>query len=272
MYIERVHIQDLRCFADATIEFEHPDRESSGPLRNVTLLLGNNGVGKTTVLRAVALGALHHALTQSGYVPYSMIRRASQSPPHQGQINAQLIAHGQDLDGQLSARSSPGISGSVTVLRMGDVETFAAMSAINSEVSDAFQQQLYSETSAGVLVLGYGSTRRIDPASEFSRSQRRRLRVLRYDRVANLFEEQLSLAPLAAWLPEFARIKPKLYIRVCDLLERLIPADTRFTGELEGDEYLFERGGIKVGFAALSDGYRGYIGLLGDIFTTSALA
>jgi hypothetical protein len=92
------------------------------------------------------------------------------------------------------------------------------------------------------------------------------LRVLRYDRVANLFEEQLSLTPLAAWLPELARNRPKLYDRVCDLLEQLIPADTRFTGELDGDEYLFERGGIKVGFAALSDGYRGYIGLLGDIF------
>lgn len=106
MYIERVHIQDLRCFADATIEFEHPDREgSNGPLPNVTLLLGNNGVGKTTVLRAVALGALHRALEQSGYVPYSMVRRAPKDSPREALVHANLVAHHQDLVGELTPTS-----------------------------------------------------------------------------------------------------------------------------------------------------------------------
>jgi hypothetical protein len=158
----------------------------------------------------------------------------------------------------------------VSLIRRGDTEQVAprmwSSAGMKHDDFGRFEKQLYSENSPGVLVLGYGATRRVDPASEFSQSRRRKLRVLRYERVSSLFEEQVALVPLAGWLPDLARRKPKLYRQLRKLFDQLIPSDTRFTGELDGDEYLFERRGVKIGFAALSDGYRGYIGLLGDLF------
>lgn len=268
MYIERVQIKDLRCFADATIEFVQPDANAGGALGNVTILLGDNGVGKTTVLRAIALGALHRALVQAGYVPYSMVRRAPDRSCASGLVEAQLIGHPHDFGHGLTSPGSEKFSAVILLEPKGDVEQFTppVVKALPIDMLEKLDQQLYSDDSPGILVLGYGATRRADPASEFSPGRRRKLRLLRYERVSSLFEEQVSLVPLAGWLPKLAHEKPQLHGRVCELLNQLIPPETRFTGELDGDDYLFERGGVKVTFAALSDGYRGYIGLLGDLF------
>ena len=278
MYIDSVTISNLRCFEHQTVPFVNPGARPTGPLNNVTLLLGNNGVGKTTVLRAISLATLNQALTQAGYVPYSMIRRSPGARSGQAEVLAEVLAeirlHDQDLEGRLTTSDlATATSSFVVIVPRGDTEHILP-GDIHSEGSNAgslfaderFERQLFDDRSPGILVLGYGATRRVDPASEFSPGRRRKQRLLRYERVSSLFEEQVSLAPLAGWLPELQREKPKLFGRVCELLGQLIPSDTRFTGKLDGDEYLFERGGIEVGFAALSDGYRGYIGLLSDLF------
>ena len=73
MYIDQLTLENVRTFAMGTpIQFVHPDRvfrsariaaTSSDKLLpkprlpNVTLLLGDNGSGKTTVLRALAAAA-----------------------------------------------------------------------------------------------------------------------------------------------------------------------------------------------------------------------
>ena len=75
MYISELSIENLRTFAGVAKEplsFVHPDCDFRPPhtapsdddnrlprprLRNVTLLLGDNGSGKTTILRAIAASA-----------------------------------------------------------------------------------------------------------------------------------------------------------------------------------------------------------------------
>lgn len=265
MYVDHVQIQDLRCFEDARVEFVHPDADAQRELSNVTVLLGNNGAGKSTVLRALALGTVTVAMTQGGYVPYSMVRRSARAVVKSASVHAQVVVHGQDLTGELSGSGSARWNTETIIARVGDVERIESVFDLAPK-GRSNSDHFFIEDSAGILVLGYGATRRVDPASEFSPRRRRKQRMLRYERVSSLFEEQVALAPLSGWLPELERGKPKLHRRVCELIDALIPADTRFTGELDGDEYLFERGGVKVGFAALSDGYRGYVGLLGDLF------
>ena len=44
-------------------------------LPNVNLLLGNNGLGKTTLLKAVALAALGPAVRSSGIYASRLVRR-----------------------------------------------------------------------------------------------------------------------------------------------------------------------------------------------------
>ena len=79
MFIESIQIEDLRCFRQTAVSFRHPELASPGSaaLPNVTLLLGNNGAGKSSLLRAVSLAALAAVVQSSGYVPFSMVRRSS---------------------------------------------------------------------------------------------------------------------------------------------------------------------------------------------------
>lgn len=50
-YIESLRLKNVRCFEDGELNFSIPD--SNEPLSNVTLLVGENGSGKTTVLQAI---------------------------------------------------------------------------------------------------------------------------------------------------------------------------------------------------------------------------
>ena len=235
MYVSSVKIENLRCFERETVEFVHPDAGLERRFSNVTLLVGDNGVGKTTVLRAVSLVVLNIALQQAGYVPYSMVRRTTIGRGSRAALRAVISCHPQDLNGTLFQQSMFGHDdweSSLSIARKGDVEY--VVDDIAPELVP-YERELYSDRSPGVLVLGYGATRRVDPASEFSPRLRRKTRTLRYDRVASLFEEQVALLSWASWFPEVRHEKPHIYARVCELLDQLIPQDTRFTGELDGE-------------------------------------
>lgn len=51
MYIKRVQLENIRCFEHIEIDFA-----SANDVRKWTVILGDNGVGKTTVLRCIAMG------------------------------------------------------------------------------------------------------------------------------------------------------------------------------------------------------------------------
>jgi predicted ATPase len=53
---------------------------------------------------------------------------------------------------------------------------------------------------------------------------------------------------------------------VIQLINRLMGrGHLQFAAEMEGDEYLFAKRGLKIPFPALSDGYRAYLGWVGDL-------
>lgn len=64
MYIDHLSLTNFRTFRESRIDFVHPEQDFKGlglpvpKLKNVNLLLGNNGMGKTTLLKAIALSAL----------------------------------------------------------------------------------------------------------------------------------------------------------------------------------------------------------------------
>lgn len=61
MYLKKLRLQNIKCFEDVTLEFPHRDGDYSG----WNVILGTNGRGKTTLLRAAAVGTLNPWL---GYV------------------------------------------------------------------------------------------------------------------------------------------------------------------------------------------------------------
>lgn len=53
MYINKVRLQNVKCFADAALQFTHA-KDNTDRQKNWNVILGENGDGKSTLLRAIA--------------------------------------------------------------------------------------------------------------------------------------------------------------------------------------------------------------------------
>jgi predicted ATPase len=263
MYVRRLTIEQLRCFEHAELALQYPGREDGAAvLPNVNLLLGNNGAGKTTVLRAVALAILSPVIQSAGFRPYRLVRRAPGKRAKFAEARAEVELHAQDLGGK------GGGKGEATVVE--DVATRIEVIRDDERVAGATDptghwESMFAERSPAFLLVGYGASRRVESASRFDESVRARSRLLRYERVAGLFEEGVTLTPLGAWLPRMRSENPGRHKQVVDLINELLPDECRFSAETERDDFLFELRGVPVPFAALSDGYRAYIGWITDL-------
>lgn len=257
MYIKSVSAYNFRCFGEVELHLQYPGKITRRPLGipNVSLLLGSNGSGKSSVLRALAIAALAPILKESGFVPYRMVRRPGADPNSllkvraildpleaagQGRQEVQLVAH-------LLRRST---SNQDSLLEKGTPKS-------------PLMRYIYDEKSPVFFVAGYGATRRTE-MDDFSLGSARKSRGQRYQRVASLFEDHVALRPLQSWLPKASAKRQK---EVVQIFNDLLPQDVRFRGKLDviDDQYVFLFQGRPTPFPALSDGYRAFIGWLGDL-------
>lgn len=262
MYVRRLEIENLRAFQSASIDLLYPGRRKDEPfedvgrwpprLPNVNVFLGINGSGKSTLLDAVALALMSPIVSSSGYRPQALVRRPGKGRIPMAYVGAHLVLHPQD--GALPGEHRVGAS----VQKRGDLEFLGTVEPPPSE-------DIFDDSSPAFFFVGYGASRRTEALSASDMATRRKSRALRYERVASLFEDHFALTPLSAWLPEWRSENKGRYSQVVTLLKKLMPPSVVFTGETESGEYLFRHKGINVPFTSLSDGYRTYIGWVGDL-------
>jgi hypothetical protein len=244
IYASSVAAKDFRCFADMTVDLHHPGDGSKLRYPNVNLVIGDNGAGKSTLLKAIAIAALGPILDSSGFVPYHLIRSRRERSEVRGDF---LIDDRHGIPAQLT--------GAVDVVRNGDYEE------VVSRHDRGAWADLFDESDATFLVIGYGVNRRVaEDESErtfLERGRRRR----RYQRVAGLFDQDAVLVPLASWLPT---LRPRRRAEVETLLNKLLPKEANLAERRRADD-VFECRGQEVPYSALSDGYRSFIGWIGDL-------
>jgi len=271
MFIDSIHLENFRTFRSTKIDFVHPDQDfdilglPKPRLPNINLLLGNNGWGKTTLLKAIALAALGPAVRSSGIFPNRLVRREptparGKTPPGphtKAIIEARFTPHPQDQIPQDMGK----LKSRIEVLRKGDLEELNW-----AHESEERWEPIYSASSDALFFVGYGATRRVEKRERVDLSTRNSSVFVRAQRVQSLFEDAYSLLPLNLWLPEFSHKNPGRHTQVCHLINKLMgKGHYNFSGEMEEGEYLFERGGLKTPFPALSDGYRAFLGWIGDL-------
>src|SRR5262249_40681830 len=118
MYFERLDLLNVRTFKRETLEFIHPDRQfqvRKDPegaasallprprLPNVSLLVGDNGSGKSTVLRMLAMTALGPSFADANLPTQGLVRRGPADvvkgkgfDRSQSYIIGQVFLHDQD--------------------------------------------------------------------------------------------------------------------------------------------------------------------------------
>jgi len=279
MYIESLEVENFRCFEKARVLFEFDGRHNTAKaprLPNVNLILGDNGTGKSAILTAITLGVLGPIIQSSGFRPYLLVRRTVQDsdiPSRQHEnaaVQAKIRLYPQDAEmptiwWELGTTGS--VTGQANITRLADTETISSAAQVNP----GKWKPLFDSSSPAFFLTAYGASRRVASREGFDRGAREKSRAPRYQRVAGLFEEAVTLTPVDIWAFEF-RQKERLDEGIA-LLNALLPVPVRVTAEplimggavITPSEVVFRVRGTSLPFSALSDGYRGFVGWVVDL-------
>jgi len=201
----------------------------------------------------------------SGIFPYHLVRHVESesntlsNDENHAFINADFCLHDQDI-------KDPSVTGvslesKIDISKRGDIEKIEF-----PEPEEQLWSHIYSSETDAFFFVGYGATRRVEPGEHFDMGGRRKSKLLRAMRVQGLFEDSYSLIPLTYWLPNYKSVNPGRYKQVCNLIKKIMGrSHYEFKGEMAGGEYVFERGGVKVPFQAMSDGYQAFLGWVADL-------
>lgn len=264
MYAKRLTIADFKCFGRATLDLQYPgrSRQPVSDLPNINLVLGDNGGGKSSVLRAIAIAMLAPALLESGFVPYRLVRRPARggAAPDAAEVKvlgAPVEDVGRGRQGTTDLRARLEVKGG-----RGSLDRLVQDAHAGSPVA----RLLDDDRSPAFFVAGYGATRRVETGG-YSEGSLRRSRGPRYQRVAGLFEDHLALRPLENWLEPLRDERPDMFVAAVDLLSSVLPSDIQFRGEFDREErqFVFDFDGVPTPFSSLSDGYKAFVGWVGDL-------
>lgn len=260
MFVKNLSMYEFKCFEKTTLDLQYPGRKGEGTseIANINLILGDNGGGKSSTLRAIAIAVLAPALMESGFVPYRLVRRMKT-----GRAKKPTLLK---IKGQPTGVEARRGEKNLELLARLEIRDRGSLDRLHTEStpSSPIERLIHDDYSSSFFVVGYGATRRVE-TGDYSEGSSRKTRGLRYQRVSSLFEDHVALRPLQTWL---RRVKsPRLRSEAIKIISDLLPENILFKGRFSDadEQYLFDFEGNPTPFAALSDGYKAFIAWTGDL-------
>ena len=245
MFLKHIHIENVRAIAGLELDLDTHNRRW-------TLLLGENGTGKSTILRCIALllcgrDALPELL---GRDPSSWIRSGQTSARIHGTIATE---QGAKRDVHLE-------------LRRGD--TISRTLDRNAKPLAPLEDAL-AHTARSYFLAGYGASRRLGRAGIRGDEQPS----IRAGTVRTLFDADATLRPLASWAMDLHYVKGESFLELIrSALAELLPDVTFRNIDKTRKTLIFDTADGPVSLDDLSDGYQNVAAWIGDLLyrTTAA--
>jgi len=276
MWLKSIEIKNIKGFREQTISFHNKNK----PYKWITLL-GENGVGKSTLLQAIGLllagsdGAKQ--LISSISSPQDWVRNNSEY----GQLTA-TIQRNNDDKGIMRNKRGKKYSYDYSYFVIGDKNTRIGRKNYppntlnpnpkNSETLDWLRINAFTLDSQGWFAAGYGPFRRLSRKKEDLVSRE----LKRPDRESNFstqFKEDDSLKTFQEWMyyldyriaknPDDAKSKQMMELGKEAIIE-LLPGNIKFDITNDGS-ILFSLENQLIPITQLSDGFRSIIALVGDL-------
>jgi predicted ATPase len=243
MFLQKLHLENFRNLEDVKFDFRNPD----GTMRAWTILLGENGCGKSSVLRAVALLlAGQDALPELLGSIDPWIRNGAEECRMSAQFRT---GENEDREATLVLRRGQGIS----QVLVGNAEGLGGLSSA------------LSRSATNCPLAGYGVYRRLGSSGR-GRGGGQYFNAPRANAVATLFSPDASLNALDAWAMDLHyRQKEAGLAIVRDTLADLLP-NVRFKEiDREAGTLIFETPDGLVPLRQLGGGYQNIAGWCGDL-------
>lgn len=242
MFLKEIHLENFRGFNSLSLSFNE-----TGKTRGRTIIIGENGIGKSNLLKAIS-----------------------------------LVTTGSDALGDLLNSSDNWISigaDSCTIKATIETKDFKERHiSLEFKRGDSLKNILFNNSSLNEIdealnytkrnyfVVGYGASRRLSQTVDLASYKEKAFRNERSQNVATLFYNDSNLHPLTSWAMEIDyQSDGKNLPIIADALNDLLP-NVRFDSiDKINKQLLFKVGKDIIPLNLLSDGYQNVAAWIGDL-------
>jgi hypothetical protein len=273
MFVGKVTLRNVRGFEELDFDLQRPNGKCAG----WTVITGDNGSGKSALLKAIALGLAGRDVARS--LQPSMHRWIRQgASPYQGSIQLEIVPETGDdsfvQGGRLPLSAFP----AKLLLRNGGKDVVLESTTPEGK-SDSYRspdRSIWSSEARGWYSCGYGPFRRVFGASP---AATRLMTVAATARFVTMFEEAASLAEADQWLRNLkykaleeekrgeseGEAGKQLEVLLEILRDGLMPNQITVDRVDSDGLWLKDRNDVELSWSEMSDGYRSALALLADI-------
>lgn len=177
MFLKNIKLTNFRCLEDFEISFE----KENGDIRQLTLVLGENGIGKSNLLKAIGM------ITAGSDAFAELLKNADM-----------WIKNGKDfceISAILVTKDKKERNLSIRINRNDNIREIIKRSEKTLEEID----NVIEHADRNYFVVGYGTSRRINSDNSVGRSAQEKSGKNRYSNISTLFDANAVLNPLESW-------------------------------------------------------------------------